>query len=283
MKEPRNYKETQVGWEPVAPGGHRCVIRKVTETRSQNGNEMIIIEFDMHQTDTQPMYFSNQYISDQKAGRTGDKLRWRGVSYWATDENVEGGTKRLKQFNTAVTDSNPEQELTARGWRWNEQDKLWRPDWQRYGSCFEGLLVGIVFREEDYTKDDGSSGWTVKPVRYCNFNKAFEQKIPERKTNAPAAQPYAQQQPGQWGNAPVNAQGYWQPQRQPSTQMAYMQQGFAQPQQPQYQQQSFAPQQFQQPQYQQQFQQAPPMAQAAQEGFMQIPPDALNDEGLPFN
>lgn len=269
MQEPRGYKDVQVGWDPVKPGGHKCVIRKVTETHSSAGNQMIIIEFDMHKTDIQPNYYMNQYIADQKAGKTGDRLKWRGTEWRVTDERTEYGTKNLKQFNTAVVDSNDQQELLSRGWYWDEKDQLMKPNWQRYGSCFEGLLVGIVFREEEYTKDDGSHGWSVKPMRYCNFEKAFEQKIPDRKEQAPSAQPQYQQPPQQWANVPVNAQGYWQPQGQPSTQMAYMQQS-----QPQYQQQSF--QQYAQPQAQ------APYVQAAQEGFMQIPPDALNDEGLPF-
>lgn len=251
MQEPRNYRITQVGWESVTPGGHKCIIKKVTETRSSGGNEMLIIEFDMHQSDIQPMYFSNLYMSDQKAGKTGDKLKWRGTGYIVTDENTDYGTKNLKAFNTAVEDSNPGFQTV-----WGDG----------YCRALENKLVGIVFREEEYTKDDGSLGWSVKPMRYCNFEKAYEQKIPERKN---IAQPAIQQAPpqGQWGNVPVNANGYWQPQGQPSTQYGYMQS-----QQPQFQQQSF--QQFQQA--------APPNYQAANEGFMQIPPDALNDEGLPF-
>lgn len=241
MKMPQNYKDIQVGWEPVAPGGHRCVIKEVQETVSSTGKEMLIIHFDMHQTDIQPMYYSNLYIADQKAGKTGDKLKWRGTGYLITDENTEYGPRNLKAFNTAVEDSNPGFQIV-----WGEG----------YARALKDKLIGVVFREEEYTKDDGSHGWSVKPMRYCNFEKALEQKIPERKDLSVAAQQtYAPAQPqGQWGNVPINARGYWQPAQAPA--------------QPQYQQQSFQPAAF---------------ASAAQEGFMQIPPDALEDAGLPFN
>ncbi len=193
MQMPKNYKDIQIGWEPVTPGGHKCVIQQVTETKSQTDKDMLIIMFDMHQTDTQPMYYTNQYMADKKAGKKGDKLKWRGVGYLVVDENTEYGPRNLKAFNTAVEDSNPGFQTV-----WGDG----------YAAALKGKLVGIVFREEEYTKEDHTFGVSVKPMRYCDFNKAFEQKVPERKA-APAPQG-PPSQPGQWGNAPVDAQGHWQ-------------------------------------------------------------------------
>lgn len=194
MNKPKTYENIQIGWEPVAPGGHKCVIKKVEETKSKNGLDMLVINFDMHQTDTQPNYFANQYIADQKANR--NPLKWRGVSYWVVDDNVEYGTKNLKAFNTAITDSNEGFEIV-----WGDG----------YAKALEGKLVGIVFREEEYTKEDHTVGYATKPMRYCDFNKAFDQAIPKRK-EAPAPQGPAV--PGNWANAPVNSSGNYQPQQQ---------------------------------------------------------------------
>ena len=248
MKEPRGYRDISVDWEPLAPGGHRCVIKKIEETKSSNGSDMIIISFDTLADDMQPMYFTNQYMSDKKAGR--DPLRWHGTGYLVTDEKTEYGVRNLKKFNTAVCNSNPGFEIV-----WGDG----------YARAMEGKSVGIVFREEEYTKNDGSLGVSVKPMYYCDIAKALDQAVPERKAlqvQQPAQQP--PQIPKEWANAPVNNNGYWQPQRQPSTQMGFMQSQS----QPQFQQQTFQSQ--------------APMMQAAQEGFMQIAPDALDDEGLPF-
>ena len=242
MEMPSNYAQTQVGWESLAPGGHRCIITKVEETKSQAGNQMLVIYFDTHQTDTQPKFFSNRYLEDRASGKAADQLKWRGVSYWTVDEKIEGGTKRLKQFNTAVEDSNP-------GFQ-----TVWGAG---YCKAMENKLVGIVFREEEYTKGDGSLGVAVKPMRYCNFEKAYEQKVPDRKPVKPQDAPigYAPA-PAGWQNQ-VNAQGYFNPQAQPSTQAAFMRQQA----QPQFQQQSWQ--------------------QAASEGFMQA--DPLDESGLPWN
>lgn len=266
MNRPKGYNEITLGGEALSPGGHRCAIRQVTETKSQAGNDMLIIEFDTHQTDTQPSYYGSRYLEDQRSGKAEDDLKWRGRSWLVVDENTEYGSKNLKAFNTAMLDSNPDLGVTTpEGGR----DVVWGPG---YAAQFAGKLVGIVFRQEEYTKDDGSLGVATKPMRYCDFNKAFEQKIPDRKRldTRPAQNPsmppqeWTRQSGTQW---PVDSRGYAILPGQPGYQQA-MQQQF-----PQYQQQSF---QYQQPQQ-------PPMAQATNEGFMRIPPDALEDEGLPFN
>ena len=41
--------------------------------------------------------------------------------------------------------------------------------------------VGIVVREEEYGKHDGSVGVTRKPFRFCTYEHAYEQEIPQKK------------------------------------------------------------------------------------------------------
>ena len=47
------------------------------------------------------------------------------------------------------------------------------------------------FRKEEY-EYNGRTGWTVKPMRCCDFNKALTETVPEPKTlsKAPEAQGY---------------------------------------------------------------------------------------------
>ena len=100
----------------------------------------------------------------------------------------EYGPSNLKRFITAVEDSNPGFSVT-----WGKQ----------FASCLQDNKIGVVFREEEYTKEDHTVGMAVKPLRFCDYAKAADQAIPKRK-EAPAPQPdlytryqQAQQQPQQ--------------------------------------------------------------------------------------
>jgi hypothetical protein len=124
------------------------------------------------------------------------------------------------RFTTAVSDSNP-------GFTFD-----WGPQFAGY---FKNQKVGVVFREEEYTKMDNTFGVAVKPMRFCNYNTAEEQPVPKIKLK-PENQSLADQ--------------YQQFQQNPQPQ----QMSFTDPQ----------------------------MKSAASEGFMQVSPDALEDEGLPF-
>ena len=169
MKKPNNYDSINVGnWTPVSVGGHKCVIKMVEELKTKNGLEMLKVSFDMHNDDTQPAYFTNQYLSDKEAKR--ENLAWRGVQYIVTDESTEYGSANLKRFLTAVEGSN-EGFLV----QWGEQ----------FTECLKNKKVGIIFRMEDYTKQDGTIGSSAKPFRFCYFDKAFEAQIPEPKKLEP--------------------------------------------------------------------------------------------------
>lgn len=51
MNKPNNYDNTQAAGEftPVELGGHKLIIKQVTETTSKNGKPMIVVLFDLHQ------------------------------------------------------------------------------------------------------------------------------------------------------------------------------------------------------------------------------------------
>ena len=66
MQKPNNYDETQAGGEftPVELGGHKLVIKQVTETKSKSGKDMIVVFFDFAPDDVQPGYFTEQFKND---------------------------------------------------------------------------------------------------------------------------------------------------------------------------------------------------------------------------
>lgn len=203
MNRPNGYGKAQVAeWEPMKAGGHKCIIKQVQETKSKNGLSMLIISFDTDKEDIQPGYYTNQYMKDTQAGRD---AKWRGTGYLVTDPGTEYGTANLKRFNTAVEHSNTEQALIAKGWNKitdpDTKEEGLEPAWgDRYPGSFKDLKVGIVFRREFYTADDGQSRASMKPFRYCNYDKAFEQKVPEDKlTDDMKVQPStAVQPPAEW-------------------------------------------------------------------------------------
>ena len=62
MNKPNNYDNVSVGnYEPVALGGHKMVIKKVVETTSRAGSEMLIVYLDFAQDDVQPGKFSKEF------------------------------------------------------------------------------------------------------------------------------------------------------------------------------------------------------------------------------
>ena len=191
MNKPKDYDRITIGWESVTPGGHKCRIIKVEETTSSAGNQMLVVTFDLHEDDTQPKLFSNQYIADQQAGRD---PKWRGVQSVVTDERTEYGSANLKRFNTAVEESNPGFQVQ------------WGPN---YAAGFQNALVGIVFRLEDYTAPDGQMRAACKPFRFCRFDTALEVEAPERKTETPKQdQPDPYRTKG-FAGAQTDDRGYW--------------------------------------------------------------------------
>lgn len=66
MNKPNNYDNTQAAGEftPVELGGHKLIIKQVTETTSKNGKPMIVVLFDFAPDDKQPGYFMEQFKND---------------------------------------------------------------------------------------------------------------------------------------------------------------------------------------------------------------------------
>ncbi|MEE3409342.1 MAG: hypothetical protein VZQ95_08125, partial [Erysipelotrichaceae bacterium] len=63
---PNNYANTQIGGDYTPPelGGHHLIIKKVEETKSKNGKDMIKVFFDFAKNDVQPDFMTNEYKND---------------------------------------------------------------------------------------------------------------------------------------------------------------------------------------------------------------------------
>ena len=188
MPMPNGYNETVVNdgsYERLKPGGHKCVIRNIATSTSQNGNKMLVLAIDTDDADKQPKFYMNRYTSDKKQN---DNAKWKGVYRIVVDENATDrngakyGLANLKRLITAICDS---------------ADNSFTVDWTEYGvndagfcKQFVNRKVGFVFREEEYVAQDGKIRSSVKPQRPCNYTTALEQKAPEKKAAAPAVPSY---------------------------------------------------------------------------------------------
>lgn len=185
ITRPKDYEETSIGGDMITPGGHKCRIMQVEEAVSQRGSQMLVVSIDTDEHDKQPMYYQHRYLTDKRPDK-----KWGGKMYVVVDG--EYGTSNLKRFCTAVEDSN-------KGFScWTDKGELKLAE-------LKNKLIGVVFRGEDYTKDDGQIGYTVKGWRFCNYATAETQKVPERKTEQKT--PQSPGMPADYGFVDVTADG----------------------------------------------------------------------------
>lgn len=162
-------------WERLSPGGHKCVIKQIEPLKSKSGLDMWLIYFDTDVHDAQPCYFSEAYKNDTRPDKT-----WGGRQWYIVDENAsfrgkDGvsyyGQDNLAKFTGAIEKSNE-------GFAIN-----WKADYrtQEFLNQFANKKIGIVFREEEYTKEDHTVGMSVKPMYFRSYEKAEEAKIPKLK------------------------------------------------------------------------------------------------------
>lgn len=182
MAFPQGYAEAEVytgEYERLEPGGHYCRIRNMKITESQNGNKMIVIEFDTDLNDRQAQFYQRRYDRDKEAGRD---ATWRGIHRVIVDERLLDkngrayGISNLKQLVTTVEDSNEGLTISDQHY---DVNNAW------FCQQFVDKKIGIVFREEDYADPvTGEARMAIKPAYLCNYSKAPEQDIPKRKDSS---------------------------------------------------------------------------------------------------
>lgn len=160
MKIPNNYNKDFGDYEQLSAGGHKCRIVRAVETKSQTGKQMLVVNLDTTEDDVQPLFFTNRYVRDKR-----EEKKWPCKMYIILEgEYAEGN---LNRFLGAVEKSNdtfhPE------------------PGKDLDPQKFTDLKVGTVFRQEEYTKSDLTVGMSVKPFRWCSYDKAPEQEVPKPK------------------------------------------------------------------------------------------------------
>lgn len=163
MQKPNNYDETPASGEftPVELGGHKLIIKQVSETKSRNGKDMIVVHFDFASDDVQPGYFEEQFRNDIRP----DKKWPNQATQYILTEDGNGNTNRsFKTFCTCVEHSNAKFSI-----KWGNDN---------WGAQFGNKKIGGVFGEQmDYYNGDEKKKRVLR--WFISSDKVSDAQIPE--------------------------------------------------------------------------------------------------------
>ena len=164
MLKPQNYNTTQAAgeFEPIKLGGHKMVIKQVSECQSKPDDEgktknMLVILFDFADGDEQAGYFMKQFENDIRPDK---KYPNAGTNYMIIDENVDYGVRNLKTFITCVEKS-----------KWGDN----------FGQQFKSKLIGGVFAVEKDWYDNREIN-RHKLARFRSIEGINDADIPKERT-----------------------------------------------------------------------------------------------------
>ena len=163
MIKPKLYDEINVNeeFEKLELGGHKGIIIKAEEYTSDfSGKKSLKVYVDTASDDKQPEYFKKQYENDTRIDR---KWSNSAIKYISLGEE-ENQVKMLKAFITAYENSNNCQ------FDWNK-------DWEQ----LKGKKIGLVFGQEEYTSQDGTTKLATKLRDFRSIDKVDNIKIPKVK------------------------------------------------------------------------------------------------------
>ena len=164
IKKPSNWDAVEVmefDYTPIELGGHKGIIMKAEEyTSPQSGKTSLKVSVDTAKDDKQPEYFAEQYKNDNRIDK-----RWNNsaIKYISLGEE-ENQVKMLKSFIKAYENSN--------GCQFD-----WGKDWEQ----LKGKKIGLVFGQEEYTSQDGTTKLATKLNQFRSIDKVDNVQIPKIK------------------------------------------------------------------------------------------------------
>lgn len=168
MRKPAGFDQAKasLNYEPLALGGHPCVIKAVEESKSKNTNkDMYKIALDIGPGDPQAGYYQRKFDNDLREDR-----RWPCVMYVVITDDAGNCSRNCASFVTSVEESNP-----GFAFPWDNAAYL------------TGKRVGVVFGEEEYLAQDGTIKKGIKPFWFRDVNKVADAPVPKLKEYKPAA------------------------------------------------------------------------------------------------
>lgn len=175
MLKPLDYENVQANssYTPLAPGGYVCRIMGIQEAATMNGKPSMHVSLDIAEGPE-----SNRYAKDYRENTDPNK-KW-GCIYRQTITDNSGATSPyFKGMISAIEESN---NMTV---QWTENSEV-------FAAQFKGKLVGVLFRKEEYIKNDGTNAWSTKPFMFMSA-----QKVRSGDFKAPADKPL-EPKPGEY-------------------------------------------------------------------------------------
>lgn len=163
MNKPSNYNETPVqeGFKPIDLGGHKMVIKQLSEKKSKTGKDMLVVLFDFAPEDKQAGYFMDSYKND-----TREDKKWpnQATQYIICEDENGKCSKSLKTFCTCVENSNP-------GYN------CWKPDDTFNFEGIKNKKIGGVFGEQlDFYNGEEKKKRILR--WFCSMDKVDGADIP---------------------------------------------------------------------------------------------------------
>ena len=164
IKKPSNWDAVEVmefDHTPISLGGHKGIIMKAEEyTSPQSGKTSLKVSVDTAKDDKQPEYFAEQYKNDTRIDKRWSNSAIKFISLGEEENQV----KMLKAFITAYENS-------------NNCKFDWNKDWEQ----LKGKKIGIIFGQEEYTSQDGTTKLATKLREFRSIDKVDNVKIPKVK------------------------------------------------------------------------------------------------------
>ena len=164
--------------EPLPAGGYVAKILNA-KVEEYSWGEVLVISFDIADGEYKD-FFSKQYKEN-----TREDKKWKGnFRLTVPQENNQYFDSQKRTFGNAIwaiEESNP-----GYHWDWNE-------------AALKGKMVGVLFRNFEWSMDDGRSGWStecctfvsVEDVRTGNFKQPKDKPLRNKAANNANANNFA--------------------------------------------------------------------------------------------
>ena len=163
MQKPNNYDNTKASgsYTPINEGGHHLVIKKVEESTSSTGKQMLIVLFDTAKNDGQPEFYTTEFRNDIRPEK-----KWpRGGTQYIVSEDDNGNcTRSFKTFVSCFEHSNNCEAIWGEG----------------FANQFKNKKIGGVFGkvENEY---NGKVTMRTELRWFCSDDKVEGANVPEPK------------------------------------------------------------------------------------------------------
>lgn len=151
INKPQDFDTAQAfdGTNTLPADGYVCIIKKVKETVSKKGNEMIEVALDILEGGYKDFYM--------KKFKAGNNQKWPNAAIMRVITTNQDGTTNgnFKHFVNCAEESN---NFTV---SWGE----------KFCECLKGKAIGCLFGREEFEASNGDYMWATKAKTFKRVNE----------------------------------------------------------------------------------------------------------------